>query len=621
MRTDKFIFKGLLYLTKLFRRNIKYKLFVIFMIIIAIPTLLTGIIFFKMSSTVVEKDFIKYKSQLIENVSRRIDENMNSLIRQSMAIYNNPDDILYVLNPDTTDSYSSSLDSYKRMSDFFQSVMQSNDNIDSIALFSIAGDVKYYINKLGGTLNFDNVRNKAWFLDTIAQKGSTLLTEPHFNDYVQDKEISKIPVISISRVVLDLQSDKNAMRGVLSIDQDVNKFKQLLSNVISEKNEIITVLGQSNSIVYTNKPISKADYTKLISMMNENSGFSTNSFNFTSNGQPLLATFFESPEHHWKILSLLPIAELQKKSLFLKNINNTLFIILSFVAFIISITFSLLITTPLNKLMYSFRKVQRGDFNTKIAVKGEDELSLIGKTFNKMVEDIRNLIEQKYEMTIFRNQAELKALQNQINPHFLYNTLTSIKAVIDKKDHAFASIMVEHLSDIFRYNLGKVVHAVPFREELEYIRKYLFLQKCRFSDKFEVYYDIDEEVLDFTILRLTLQPIVENALYHGLEPKFGKGDVKIVAKRFNEHFYIYITDDGVGIPLERLVELNSQLEQNTELDQNSKSDHDSKSGQVGIHNVNSRIKYYFGANYGLKITSISGSCTTVKITLPAQEFT
>ena len=169
-----------------------------------------------------------------------------------------------------------------------------------------------------------------------------------------------------------------------------------------------------------------------------------------------------------------------------------------------------------------------------------------------MVTNIRILIEQKYEMGILRKQAELESLQSQINPHFLYNTLTSIKAVINRKDSNKALNIVQNLSDIFRYNLNRGKYIVKFSEELEHVKKYLFIQECRFMDKFEVFFDIDEEVLNFDIVRLTLQPIVENALYHGIEAKRGKGEIRIAAKIFNDKYYIYISDNGIGIPAEEL---------------------------------------------------------------------
>jgi two-component system sensor histidine kinase YesM len=175
-------------------------------------------------------------------------------------------------------------------------------------------------------------------------------------------------------------------------------------------------------------------------------------------------------------------------------------------------------------------------------------------------------------------------------------------------------VMVQHLSDIFRYNLSKGNAVVPFSEELEHIKKYLFIQEFRFKDRFEVQYDIDEQIIHCSILRLTLQPLVENALHHGLEPKREKGEIKITAKAYDDSFYIYIHDNGLGIPHEKLDQINASLDNDAEI-LNEQS-----YGNVGIYNVNARIKYHFGNGYGLKIISTTNVNTTVKIVLPIQSI-
>jgi two-component system, sensor histidine kinase YesM len=151
---------------------------------------------------------------------------------------------------------------------------------------------------------------------------------------------------------------------------------------------------------------------------------------------------------------------------------------------------------------------------------------------------------------------------------------------------------------------------VKFSEELEHVKKYLYIQECGFMDKFEVFFDIDEEVLNFDIVRLTLQPIVENSLYHGIEAKRGKGEIRIAAKIFNDKYYIYISDNGIGIPTEELVQINQLLDCNPEVQLKSHPE------KLGIYNVNARIKFHFGNDYGLKILSNQDINTTVKITLP-----
>lgn len=599
-------------ITRLFkplRQNLKYRLFLMFVLVISVPVLFFGFLSYKMSASAVQQDFIKYKSTIIEQISKNIDENINSLTRQSMAVYNNLEDVLPVLTTPSTEVDTRYLESYKRMDRYFQSVLQSNDRLDGITLVSMRGEVIYHADKQNGSATLMTVEQSPWFKEALDLRGFALLREPHVNEFIDVRGNDRKPVLSIARAVIDLGTSKYEPSGVLLVDQNVKEIQRILENTATEQGEISIVLGESGEVVYANRPLAK----EVVGQINELSGGKTaNSFDYRLNGERMLTTSFESSAYKWKVVSLIPYSQLQKKSLFLKKINLSLFIVLIVLAFVISIAFSHFITTPLKKLMVSFRSFQRGDFHTRIRVKGQNELSQIGNSFNVMVENTKKLIEQKYEMTLLRNQSELKALQNQINPHFLYNTLTSIKTVIDRKDHAHASIMVQHLSDLFRYNLSKRSALVPFSEELEQIRKYLSIQEFRFQDRFEVFYDIDEQVMSCRILRLTLQPIVENALYHGLEPKRDKGDIRITAKTYDDCFYVYIHDSGIGIAPERLEEINAALE----ADGGTEPMDDGTDGAIGIANVDARIKYHFGDAYGLKITSAPLAGTTVKITLP-----
>lgn len=591
------------------RHNIKYKLFLVFVLAISVPVLFFGFLSYRMSASAVEQDFIKYKSTIMEQISKTIDENINNLSRQSMTVYTDMEDVLHILNTPSSQADTRYLETYKRMDRFFQSVLQSNDRLDGITLISLNGEIKYYADKQNGSANLATVENEPWFRQTLELRGFAQLRGPHTNEYVDKLAADPTPVISISRAVIDLNTNKFDPAGVLIVDQNVREIQKVLENTSTEQHELTVVLSESGEVVYANSPLSGQAVRQINSLADSRTA---GSFEYVFNDEKMLTTFFESPEYKWKVISLIPYTQLQNKSMFLRNINLSLFIILVVLAFVISIVFSYFITTPLKKLMLSFRSFQRGDFNTRIRVKGRNELSQIGNSFNVMVENTKKLIEQKYEMTLLRNQSELKALQNQMNPHFLYNTLTSIKTVVDRQDHEHASLMILHLSDIFRYNLSKGSALVPFSEELEHIRKYLNIQEFRFGDRFEVFYDIDEQAANCRILRLTLQPLVENALYHGLEPMREKGEIRITAKVYDDRFYVYIHDNGLGIPPEKLRQIHAAL------DAEAETPMEQTHGSVGIYNVNARIKYHFGPEYGLKIVSAPNGTTTVKITLPSQ---
>jgi two-component system, sensor histidine kinase YesM len=589
-----------------FRTKIQYKLFLVYIITTSIPILIFGIISYQMSSTVLQNDFVEYKHQINEQVVRNIDENLKNLTRQSMSVYTNIDDILYVMNTPTNNLDTTYLKAYDRVADYFQSVIQSNDRIFGFTLISMDGEIKFYLDRYVGNLNLYNVKDEVWFTNTLALNGAPLLLEPHLNKYLAADNYRRNPVLSISRALIDLDKDKPF--GILVLDQDISQFSGIATNVEIDAEETIAIIDNSSTIISANKELDEGISNFLLSIPSSRKpGFSR----MEMNGKEMLVNYGESDEFGWKVISTLPVSVINQKGLFLKNINLTLLIILILFSFLLSMLVSSFITIPLKKLMSSFKHLQQGDFDTRVSIKGKDELAQIGNTFNTMVVDIHNLIEQKYEIGILRKQAELESLQSQINPHFLYNTLSSIKAVINREDFGMALTIVQNLSELFRYNLNKGKYIVRFSDELEHIKKYLYIQQCRFMDKFDVYFDIDEEVLNLDIVRMTLQPIVENALFHGIEGKRGKGEIRIAAKAFGDEFFIYISDNGAGIKEEDLTEINQLLDTLPEVQLKTHPE------KMGIYNVNDRIKFHFGNRFGLKVSSNENVNTTVKITLPA----
>ncbi|MFD0671436.1 sensor histidine kinase [Cohnella sp. GCM10027633] len=596
---------------KPFRQEIRYKLLLFFVVSTLLPVLFFGLVSYRISSGIVENDFVRYKSRIIDQISRNLDENISYLIRQSTYVYPNLQDVLQVLTTETDEINLTYMEHYNRLSDFLETLLQSNDRFDSIALFSLKGEVKFFSNKRGiGSLNLYTVENEAWFEETLANRGVPLFREPHINAYLNVTGEESEPVISVSRSVLDITSQGNEPKGVLVIDQNMGRIKQLFANAETDEDETVLVLGKDGTLIYANRPESDGLIGRLTSRLGGMTAAS-GSFNDKLEGKQSIVTYRISPDYGWKVVSVLPVAALKEKSAYLKQTTLLLSIVLMVIALVMSLFFSQMITKPLKKLMGSFRSFQRGDFSTRIQINREDELGMIGDTFNKMVADLKDLINSKYELTILRNESELKALQNQINPHFLYNTLSSIKAVSDNGDSVNASIMVQHLSDMFRYNLGKGDFIVPFYKELEYVQSYLYLQQIRFSDRFSVHYDIDERLLEAPILRLTLQPFIENAIYHGLELKRDKGEIRVTAQAFEDCCLIYVYDNGLGIEPEKLERINRSLA-DTRFDQETQGGGE----RIGMSNVHARIRYFFGPAYGVELSSKLGSHTIVKLTLP-----
>jgi two-component system, sensor histidine kinase YesM len=272
----------------------------------------------------------------------------------------------------------------------------------------------------------------------------------------------------------------------------------------------------------------------------------------------------------------------------------------------------------LYQLASAMKVVENGDFSTRVNLKSRDETRYLAECFNKMTSNIEILINKVYNAELKQKEAELASLQSQINPHFLYNTLESIRGMAIANNIKSIASMSKSLSIMFRYSINNRT-LVPVRNELQHLENYLNIQNFRHKDKFKLILNIPEEIYSCSILKLTLQPIVENSIKHGLEMKLGKGTISINASVCDSILSIRILDDGTGIPAEKLLLLNKSLSNSNAIVMSS-GDNISDSGiGIGVRNVNSRIKLFFGERYGLLFhESISGA--SVEIILPVIEW-
>jgi two-component system sensor histidine kinase YesM len=231
-----------------------------------------------------------------------------------------------------------------------------------------------------------------------------------------------------------------------------------------------------------------------------------------------------------------------------------------------------------------------------------------------MSSEINHLVNWVYREQLTRKEAELKALQSQINPHFLFNTLEAINWLAQLNNVPEISSTVSDLSDLMEGSIGRDDRLITIKEEFTYADKYISLQKRRFGDRIELVKNIQPEVNSIKIPRLLIQPLIENAVYHGIERIRGKGIITLNAEKLEDCVSIEVIDNGAGMEREDLEQLNARLSMDNDTYFKSLSDKRSKS--IGIENVNRRIKLFYGENYGLKIESEAGRYTKAVVMIP-----
>jgi two-component system sensor histidine kinase YesM len=312
----------------------------------------------------------------------------------------------------------------------------------------------------------------------------------------------------------------------------------------------------------------------------------------------------------WKLLSVTP-----EKGLPLSNLKMRLFVVFVVASFLLVLVLinafiSSRITNPIKELEKSVNAIEAGELDTQVYMGGSYEIQHLGRSIGDMAKRIKMLMEDIVAEHESKRKSEFDTLQSQINPHFLYNTLDIIVWMIENEQKQQAVNVVTALARFFRISLSKGKSIIPVRDELEHVRNYLTIQQMRFKNKFTYTIEAEEEVLGLASLKLMLQPLVENAIYHGMEFMDGDGQISLRVRREAKELWFEISDNGLGMTKDQVESLLSEAPHVS-----------SRRGSgIGVKNVNERIKLYFGDHYGLSIESEPDEGTRILIHLPAQSY-
>ena len=311
----------------------------------------------------------------------------------------------------------------------------------------------------------------------------------------------------------------------------------------------------------------------------------------------------------WTIVGCMNMAELLKSSKEANNIYVMTAIVLVVIAMLISSFIARSITLPIQKLRDSMERVQEGDFKAAddLVIPSQNEIGSLTTSFNVMTHKIEDLMAQNVHEQELKRKSELKALQSQINPHFLYNTLDSIIWMAEGKKNEEVVLMTASLARLLRQSISNEDEVVPIANEVEYARGYLTIQKMRYKDKLEFQIEVDSSILYIPLIKLVLQPIIENAIYHGLKYKESKGLLIVKGFMKDGNAVLQVIDDGVGMDEETLAHIYDKHKVNYH------------SNGVGVYNVQKRLKLYYGEDYGITYTSELGKGTTATITIPGRQ--
>lgn len=500
---------------------------------------------------------------------------------------------------DYNNTNTSSLEFQQMTDNMFNDIFSYKEQIHSVFLFNRSGLALY---KMNGSLYSPRTPvNDEWFVKSVAEFGKPVIVSTfNINDLAEVVE-PPANVFAVARGIVNISEAK--VVGIILVNTRIDFVKSLYQKLVPSQ-RVILADASGNTIydtVETN--ISRQIDQDLFALAGHESRGTTK---IKKEEGPLLVSYSTSDYSGWKIISIIPMNELNKELNEMKKLTVLYTFVIIVIAFALVLLISRHIVAPIRRLVFLMNLIKNGDFDVKIKIESQDEIGLLSKSFNSMTSQIKTLINEVYLDKIRQKELELQMLQNQINPHFLYNTLESISmsALINKDDRT--SEMASLLGNILRYGIGQNGDYVTVREEVKYLNDYIQLQKSRF-DSYSVVVDVEDAILDQRMIKLVLQPILENAIYHGMVHVKTNGVIKLIGYRKGDNLIFIICDNGRGMEDEQVLALNEYINDRNESFQS-----------IGLKNVNKRIKLHYREEYGLEVYSSKDTGTKVVVTLPAK---
>ena len=536
---------------------------------------------------------VNYSYQIIKQVNYDINYYIGYMMNISSIVSKSSDVLQYLYNEDQTEEEIKK--EHDRILSQFATIRGSRNDIYNIA--AVAKNGHRILND--GTDKFTgyiDIEDESWYKAALSSVEGVSISSSHVQNAIQE---SYQWVITLSRPLVNYKTKKKD--GVFFVDLNYSAISKLCNNNSLGDKGYIFILDKDGKIVY--HPKQDLIYGGILSE-NTKQIMKNKSNSFLSEDGSKLYTVSRSDLTGWTTVGVIYTQELMKNNKQTQILYLLIAMILLLGVTVMSDVISGEITKPIRQLHDSMNLVEEGCFDeANIDVTTDNEVGNLSESFNIMAERIHALMEQNVYEQKQKRKSELKALQAQINPHFLYNTLDSIIWMSEGGKNDEVVLMTSALAKLLRQSISNDKEEVSIAEEINYVKSYMLIQKMRYADKLDYSIKIAPEIESTRIVKLTLQPIVENAIYHGLKYKKTKGNISIEGSKLGENACITISDDGVGMETETLDRIFKKREQ-------------TKSNGVGVYNVQKRLKLNYGEEYGISYLSRKGVGTMATITLP-----
>lgn len=577
-------------------KSVRSALFAAISVMVLCAVVIVVAISLRFTRTSVFDNAVVYTRTIVRQTNQNIDSYIDYMDNIATMVSGSRDTQTFLYNKDEETLQVS--ECRQRLVEQFRTILKSRNDIRNIGL--IQKDGNRLFNNGGQQKNaYLDLDTQAWYKNAITSNRS-VLTSSHVQHVIRGE---RPWVITVSRGVRNFTGSGNR-EGVVFIDLNYSAISELCDqNSIGSKGYVF-LLDQDGNVVY--HPQQQQLYNEL---QTENIDLVMNTDKETlmdgSGDNARIYTISRSEKTGWTVVGCTNVAELLKDSKKARSIYVLVAAILVAVALVLSNFIARNITRPLQQLRDSMARVQEGDFGAaEVEVTSRNEVGSLTRSFNVMTSRIQELMKQNIYEQQQKRKSELKALQSQINPHFLYNTLDSIIWMAEGKKNEEVVVMTASLARLLRQSISNEEEQVPIGQEVEYARSYLTIQKMRYKDKLEFQIQVDAQIMGVPIIKLVLQPLIENAIYHGLKYKEGKGLLIVRGYREGENAVLQIKDNGAGMDEQTLSHIFEKHKVNY------------RSNGVGVYNVQKRLQLYYGMDYGITYSSKQGEGTTASIVIP-----
>ena len=568
--------------------SIRTKLIIGFLAILLPLVLILSIVFYSYSAEIVLKQSLEQTREIVEQFSISLDNYMG-LMRNKMEILADSPTIQEELNThqDKEDIKNDSFYSRNKRIRRIMLQIYSSVTMNDVEIYGI-NETNHYLSLW--SKKYEIPDKDILFENANLSKGRSVLVN----------NINDADTIQMIKMVKDLQTYKPI--GYIRFGLKRNYIEKMAKNIN---------FGSDGSVVIFDENLNKisgiAHDSVLSKLLKEKP--SIGNFSYSEGKNEYTAVHIHSDSTGWTTVGVIPLRYINKDLAGIQYLTVIIIVLTIIIGVTVSVIIAQSLILPLENTVNALEKFSRGDFAVRLKENRCDEIGKLNRIFNKAIKEINELMQKVTQSEILNKEMEFKTLQSQMNPHFLYNTLDTINWLAFKEKQTEICNLVAAISSLIRASISNKKSIITIEQELDYVKNYIYIQHIRYKDRFDTIYDIDESLLKQAVPKLIIQPIVENAIIHGIENSKNKNLLYISVKRENECIIIIVKDTGIGMTDEKVSELLKEP-------LNAEGDEQKAHTNLGLYAVHKRIQLMYGDLYGLTVQSQAGEGTTVTLHIP-----